>query len=84
MAKAIKTYDGGINFRVQAAVRTDGALFIRTQNKGRYGYAWGAWRFRTQLDTENLPGTIQAGFANLYPTNFYTAFNPRLPNGEAA
>lgn len=80
MAKAIKTYDGGINFRVQAAIREDGVLFTRCQGRNCYGYAWSKWKRHGQYDVNNLPRTIPAGFANLYPTDFYTKFNPRLPN----
>ena len=79
MAKAIKKYTGGIHGLIQAAVREDGALFMRFQNKTRWGYRWTAWKFVRQLDTANLPESIEAGFSTLYWPSIYTDFNPRLP-----
>lgn len=79
MAKAIKTYAGGINGLVQAAVRADGAMFKRYQDKSPWGYKWGSWKLAGQVDPNNLPAEISSGFSTLRPTNVYSSFNPRLP-----
>jgi len=76
MAKAIKAYAGGIHGLVHAAVRSDGALFKRYQDKTPYGYRWGAWKLSGSVDVNNLPATISSGFSTLYPTDR----NFRLPN----
>lgn len=79
MAKAIKTYTGGIHGLIQAAVREDGALFQRYQNKTPWGYRWTAWMLQGQLDPANLPECIESGFSTLRPPSIYQAFNARLP-----
>lgn len=79
MAKAIKTYTGGIHSLIQAAVREDGALFQRSQDRTPWGYRWSAWRFVRQLNVESLPTEISAGFSTLRPPSVYTAFKARLP-----
>lgn len=76
MAKAIKTYAGGIHGLVEAAVRPDGALFKRYQDKTPWGYRWGAWKLSGSVDVNNLPATLPSGFSTLFPK----AFNVRLPN----
>lgn len=80
MAKAIKTYCGGINYRAQAAVRDDGALFMRLQDKTPYGYRWTAWQQRGAVDINALPETIPCGFSDLRRPTVYEQFTPRLPN----
>ena len=79
MAKAIKTYTGGIHSLIQAAVREDGALFQRCQNRTPYGYRWSAWHCVGQVDAANPPATIEAGFSTLRAPGVYRAFNARLP-----
>lgn len=79
MAKAIKTYTGGINGLVQAAVRTDGALFKRYQEKSPWGYKWTAWKLSGQVDPSNPPSEISSGFSTLRPPSIYQEFTPRLP-----
>jgi hypothetical protein len=76
MAKAIKTYEGGIQERIQVAIRSDGNAFIRYQKKNGYGYTWSAWRNAGAYDASDLPKVIEVGFSNLCPTQF----NARLPN----
>ena len=80
MAKAVKKYKGGVHSLIEAAVRGDGALFCRYQNKTMYGYRWSAWVKKGRLDVLNLPGTITAGFSELFPVDCYTDFACRLPN----
>lgn len=76
MAKAIKTYAGGVSFLAQAAVRDDGALFERLQSKGPYGYRWGAWKRIGSVNPKEPPAFISCGFSNLYPRKIAC----RLPN----
>lgn len=77
--KIVKKYAGGINFLAQAAIRADGALFMRVQERGPYGYKWSPWRLKRTIDPLNPPNTVAAGFANLYPVNRYNDFGCRLP-----
>ena len=65
MAKAVKIYTGfTMDFTAdrQAAVREDGAVYMRVKGRGRWGYAWGRWR-RTDA--------VPAGFheANAHDAN---------------
>ena len=76
MAKAIKTYAGGIHGLIEAAVRADGALFQRFQDKSPWGYRWGAWKRYGSVDPANLPTELSAGFATLRPREK----SVRLPN----
>lgn len=64
---AIALYTGGINELREVAVRADGASFCRWQERGPYGYRWGAWRpsFST-VDVTALPPSVDNGFATLY------------------
>jgi putative SOS response-associated peptidase YedK len=75
MAKAVATYQGGIHGQVQVAVREDGAVFRRYQNRTIYGYRWGAWTKGETVDATNPPET----FINARRTNEYNQFNARLP-----
>lgn len=68
MPKAIATYAGGIHGLVHAAIRADGALFKRYQERTRYGYKWPAWKFIETIDPKNIPATISSGFSDLVPT----------------
>jgi hypothetical protein len=43
MTKAIAIYTGGIQSQMQVAVRDDGTMFWRGQNKTRFGYSWSPW-----------------------------------------
>lgn len=76
MAKAIKAYAGGIHGLVHAAVREDGALFKRYQDKTPWGYRWGKWQHAGSVDVKDLPATISSGFSTLFPTDR----NFRLPD----
>lgn len=81
MAKAIAKYSGGITGLVEIAIRADGQVFRRYQNKGAYGYCWTAWKAGETVDVENLPGSFTAGFGNAYPVrDSYSDFKCRLPN----
>lgn len=81
MAKAIKTYAGGINFKAQAAIRADGVIFMRVQERTRFGLNWTPWKERGVCDPANPPATIPCGFSDLRPANYYDAMdNVRLPN----
>lgn len=80
MAKAIAKWTGGRLARVEAALRSDGVLFKRYQERSAYGYRWGKWKESGRLDLAAIPGTLGAGFATLYPPDQYTDFNPRLPD----
>jgi hypothetical protein len=79
--KAIKLYRGGISGLTEYAVREDGALFARFQDRGPRGYRWGAWKPRGKVDPKNLPAFIESGFSCLYPAD--PTYNPcdkfRLP-----
>lgn len=81
MAKAIKVYAGGIHGLVHAAVREDGQVFRRYQEKSRYGYRWGAWRAAEKVDPADLPATLSSGFSTLFPVDgcIYRKFAARLP-----
>lgn len=67
--KAIKLYRGGVHGLVEYAVREDGALFSRFQDRGPYGYRWGAWRASGRMDPNSLPPCIESGFSTLYPSD---------------
>ena len=77
--KAIAKYAGGFTFKAQAAVRADGAIFRRVQEKTAWGYRWTAWRKSGSCDPASPPETIPCGFSDLRRPTFYTDFNPRLP-----
>jgi len=77
--KAIKKYTGGIHGLVQAAVREDGVLFKRYQDKTPYGYRWGAWKREGVLDVANLPSELSSGFSTLRPVTVCRDFGCRLP-----
>lgn len=80
MAKAIAKWTGGIHSKIQAAARPDGVLFRRSQDKTRFGYQWGKWRRIGEVDPQNVPSSLTAGFAMLFHPNQYDDFNARLPN----
>lgn len=82
MAKAIQAWRGGIHSLVELAVRGDGVLFRRVQNKSaRFGYVWGSWKQIGTLDIENLPWSIDQGFSKCHRADTYTKWqNWRLPN----
>lgn len=71
MAKAIALYTGGINFLVERAVREDGVVFQRLQDKHpRFGYRWGPWKTTGEVYGENMranpPASVVCGFATLF------------------
>jgi hypothetical protein len=69
MAKAIAIFCGGITELRQMAVRTDGAVFTRSQTKDpRYGYRWSAWRATGEVLGDNARQNLESyqnGFAEL-------------------
>lgn len=69
MSKAIAVFTGGITERRQAAIRTDGAVFRRTQIiDPRYGRRWTAWTATGEVLGENARNGLDemsAGFATL-------------------
>lgn len=68
MAKAIAIFTGGITELRQAAIRDDGAVFIRMQERTRFGLSWSAWRATGEVLGENSRqgmAEIQCGFATL-------------------
>lgn len=75
----IAKFVGGIHARVQVAVRHDGVVFQRFQNKTFRGYQWSKWQTRGTVDPFNVPSSMSSGFSTLYAPDFYTDFNPRLP-----
>ena len=72
MAKAIALFNGGIHEGRQYAVREDGAVFKRFQEKHpRYGWRWGKWKATGETLGENARqnlDTMQSGFCTLLPT----------------
>lgn len=81
MAKPIKAYQGGIQFRVQYAVRADGVCFRRLQSRTGRGYSWSAWKIYSVLDAGALPDVMSAGFSSCYPADSYSGWQKwRLPN----
>lgn len=80
MAKAIAKWKGGIHSLVEAALRGDGVLFNRYQNKTPYGYRWSAWKEAGKIDINAIPETIPSGFATLRKPGMYNDFSARLPN----
>lgn len=82
MAKAIQAWEGGLSGKIELAVRGDGVLFRRVQNKDpRYGYVWTKWVEIGKLDVDNLPFSIEQGFSTCFRANIYTAWQKwRLPN----
>lgn len=79
MSNVIAKFAGGIHSLVQAAIRTDGAIFMRYQHKGLRGYQWGAWRQYGSIDPANIPASIDHGFSTLRPVDTYRDFSARLP-----
>ena len=80
MAKPIALYEGGITGLIEKAVRQDGTIFARYQNKTIYGYRWSAWKPEgkfTEEQIENLPFQLEAGFSTLFKSE---KTNRRLPN----
>jgi len=82
MAKAIAAYNGGIHGLIEFGVRADGALFRRVQNKDhRFGYVWSGWKFIRNLDVNDIPQSIEAGFSVCYHAGQYSNWKKwRLPN----
>ena len=82
MAKPIQAWEGGIHSRIQLAVDSTGRCFRRFQDKGRYGYQWGRWKFYQNMDVNNLPGSIEQGSSTCYRADkTYSRWpNWRLPN----
>lgn len=65
-AAAVAFYDGGIEYRIEYAVRADGVVFARHQENTRRGYRWGAWKTNgLKLDVASLPTSVEAGFSTL-------------------
>lgn len=70
MAKAIAIFVGGIQELRQVAVREDGAVFKRFQEKDpRFGYRWSAWKPTGEVLGENARNGIEdmpSGFCTLH------------------
>lgn len=65
----IAAWQGGINFTMQYAARHDGELFMRFQDRGR----WGKWNpAKKWIDPLNPPSTIPAGFGTARRPDQYT------------
>ncbi len=68
MSKAIAIFTGGVTELRQAAIREDGAVFTRGQNRTRFGYQWSAWRATGEILGHNARAAtaeIACGFATL-------------------
>jgi hypothetical protein len=81
MAHPIAAWQGGIHSLVEAALAPNGTLFQRYQKKDpRYGYVWSKWQPKRQIDPQNPPTTLEAGFSTLYRADSYSAWQKwRLP-----
>ena len=71
MTKAIALYTGGIQSLTEVAIREDGRVFQRYQNRDpRYGYRWGAWKATGEVLGENARNNPEqsrsAGFSTLF------------------
>jgi len=75
--KVLAKYAGGIHGLIQAAIRSDGVLFMRFQDKTRYGYKYGPWKEKGNVGSV-IPQTLQAGFSTLFKSDFPC----RLPKGD--
>jgi hypothetical protein len=83
MAKAVRTYKGGIHGLIHAAILSDGVIFIRYQSKTAHGYRWGKWSAIGKCDPGQIPDTLSAGFSTLHmASGIYdkSLVNARLPN----
>jgi len=84
MAKAIALYEGGIHGLTERAIRDDGAVFVRYQDKTPWGYRWGAWKATGEVlghNQRNNPETmIEFGFSKLFINRDGRAARLRLPN----
>ena len=73
MAKAIQAWRGGTHSLIELAVRTDGTLFRRVQNKSaRYGYTRGVWKQIENIYIKNLPRSINQGFSKCQRADSYS------------
>lgn len=61
--KAVKLFCGGIHGLQEIAVRSDGAVFKRYQDKGPYGYRWGAWKSQGRVEVASLGHEYQGCYA---------------------
>ena len=74
MAKAIALWTGGIHNLTEVAIRDDGVLFQRFQERdSRYGYRWTGWKATGETLGHNAranPESVrQSGFSNLRLTH---------------
>lgn len=70
-SNVVALYTGGIHSLIEVAVRDDGVVFRRYQNRDpRYGYRWTAWSATSERWGDNLRAnpepTRSAGFATLF------------------
>jgi len=69
MAKAVAIFTGGIHSLTQYAVRDDGAVFKRFQEKHfRYGYRWTSWTATGETmghNAQQATTELQSGFSTL-------------------
>lgn len=77
--KAIAIYKGGIHGLIEYAVREDGQMFARYQDRGPYGYRWGSWREKEKIDVAALPASIESGFSLLHRAHDAKVDRLRLP-----
>ncbi len=77
--KAIGLYKGGIHGLIEYAVREDGTLFARYQDRGPFGYRWGSWKEKGKIDVAALPASIQSGFSVLHRAYNAKVERLRLP-----
>lgn len=70
MAKAVAIFTGGITELRQYAIREDGAVFKRFQEKHpRFGYRWTTWTATGEVVGDNARNgmtEMQSGFCTLH------------------
>lgn len=81
--KAVKRYYGGIHYLTDTAVREDGVVFNRVQEKTHVGYRWTSWKMTGEVWTAeklaNPPATVAVGFADVSSKDDHKPDGLRLP-----
>ena len=82
MAKAIATYSGGHYTAIQMAVREDGVLFERHEEKSRYthGYQWTKWKHNGWVKIDAIPEAMYEYASGREISKDDSPGNYRLPN----
>ncbi len=77
----VAAWEGGIHGLIELALRQDGTLFRRVQDKdSRFGYRWSKWTEIGKLDVKNPPSMIEQGFSKCSRPGAYTNWQKwRLP-----